>query len=436
MEVPSQAPRAVILGGGTAGFMAAAHLSHHLPRWRLLHVYDSGLPSLGVGEGTLPSFPPWLRAVAGVEMPALAELCDATYKLGVRFEGWGQHREVFFHNFGAGSYALHLSAERLPRLLARRIRATRLDDRVKVVSSNGRRVRLELASGSTLAADFVVDARGFPWAELEDQHRLPGIATDAALLRRGPVSGLTGGTRAVVRPHGWIFVIPLTHRTSYGYIHRRELSSRAEVAADFHRFLRDEELTTEGEERLLPFPNFRRRSFFDGALFHLGNAAAFLEPLEATAIGLILHQLQVAGHWLRDELVGVEGEAKWSPEVLAEVNRELTETVDAVGLFVAWHYRAGSVYDTPFWTHARAEAAEALKAAEGTPVGDRFQTLLRSAAGLSRSAVETIRDPETYRRSIVPHLESVADAGRGFGGFDAASFAQVGYGLGLLEERG
>lgn len=414
--------------------MAAAHLSHHLPRWRLLHVFDSGLPSLGVGEGTLPSFPPWLRSMAGVEMPALAELCDATYKLGVRFEGWGRHREVFFHNFGAGSYALHLTAERLPALLARHIRATRLDDRVTALSSDGRRVRLELASGGALEADFVFDARGFPWAELDDQHRLPGIPTDAALLRRGPVSGLTGGTRAVARPHGWIFVIPLAHRTSYGYIHCRELSSREEVAADFDHFLSEEGLTTEGEERLLPFPNFRRRSLFDGALFRLGNAAAFLEPLEATAIGLILHQLQVAGHWLRDELVGVGGEAKWSAEVLAEVNRELTETVDAVGLFVVWHYRAGSVYDTPFWSHARAEAADALAKAEGTPVGHRFQTLLRAAARLSRSAVEKIRDPETYRQSILPHLESVPDGDRGFGGFDAASFAQVGYGLGLLDE--
>jgi tryptophan halogenase len=367
-------------------------------------------------------------------MPALAGLCDATYKLGVRFEGWGRHREVFFHNFAAGSYALHLSADRLPQLLARRIRATRLDDRVRGLRSDGRGVELDLASGATLQADFVFDARGFPWAELEDQHRLPGIPTDGALLRRGPVSGLTGGTRAVARPHGWIFVIPLAHRTSYGYIHRRELAALEEVAADFDRFLREEELTTEGDERLLPFPNFRRRSFFDGALFRLGNAAAFLEPLEATAIGLILHQLEVATLWLRDELVGVEGEARWSLPVLLEVNRELTETVDAVALFVAWHYRAGSIYDSPFWSLAQAEAQQALTAAEGTPVGDRFERLLRAAGEIPRRAVEKIRDPETFRRSILPHLESAPGGGRGFGGFDAASFAQVGYGLGLLEE--
>ena len=34
----------------------------------------------------------------------------------------------------------------------------------------------------------------------------------------------------------------------------------------------------------LNFPNFVRRRVFDGQVFWLGNAAGFLEPLEATAI--------------------------------------------------------------------------------------------------------------------------------------------------------
>jgi Tryptophan halogenase len=47
-----------VLGGGTAGFIAAAHLTRYLPQADLLHIFDSRIPTIGVGEGTTPRFPP------------------------------------------------------------------------------------------------------------------------------------------------------------------------------------------------------------------------------------------------------------------------------------------------------------------------------------------------------------------------------------------
>lgn len=440
-----QTMRLVVVGGGTAGFMAAAHLSRRFPEHELVHVYDSRLPGLGVGEGTLPSFPPWLHQVTGLELPELVERCDVTFKLGIRFEGWGREREVFFHNFGAGSHAYHLSAERLPALLRPKIAGEHLDRRVVGLESDGRRVivrferdRSEEETSDLLVADLVVDARGFPSPLTDDEHvEIPGIPTNAALLRRGALSGLLGGTRAVARPCGWIFVIPLARHTSYGYVFDRELTSLDEVSADFDRFFEQEgapAVPVAGEvQRCLTFPRFRRRRLFDGALFHLGNRASFLEPLEATAIGLLLHQLQVLTYWLGDELVGVDGDEKRSPAVLDEVNRDLTDAVDAVGLFVAWHYLAGSVWETPFWNGARERAAAVLEAARGSELGARFESLLLAARELPTESLERIRDREVFERDIAPLLRRHASRRHLFGGFDAASFAQVGRGLGLLD---
>ena len=101
---------------------------------------------------------------------------------------------------------------------------------------------------------------------------------------------------------------------------------------------------------MIPFPNFVHRRIYDGRVARIGNAAAFMEPLEATAIvsaqlqiGMVLHIRlnRPAEHLERDAPV---------------VNRFLMNTVLRYGLFVGWHYSCGSKYDSGFWRHARDEA--------------------------------------------------------------------------------
>ncbi|MXW07505.1 MAG: tryptophan 7-halogenase, partial [Gammaproteobacteria bacterium] len=179
--------------------------------------------------------------------------------------------------------------------------------------------------------------------------------TNTAVIRRCPAimqaeDGLVlqhTYTRAVARPHGWVFVIPLTAHTSYGYIFNREVSELEAVEADFDKLL-DSDGVPEFEHRaVIQFPNFVNRKLFDGVVARIGNAAAFMEPLEATAIvsaqlqiGMVLHiRLNRAiEHIERDAIV---------------VNRFLVNTILRYGLFVGWHYSCGSMYDSEFWDFAR-----------------------------------------------------------------------------------
>ena len=206
----------------------------------------------------------------------------------------------------------------------------------------------------------VFDARGFPRELHPDRHiDISFIPTNTAIIRRCPATIREKHgqpvlqhtyTRAVARPHGWIFVIPLTVHTSYGYIFNRDVSSQSDVEADFDAFLEADGVTEFEQRAVIPFPNFVHRQIFDGAVARIGNAAAFMEPLEATAI--VSAQLQI-GMVLHIRLNrSIENLKRDAPVV----NRFLVNNMLCYGLFVGWHYSCGSKYDSGFWRHARDHA--------------------------------------------------------------------------------
>lgn len=424
--------RVAIIGGGTAGYLAAAQFSRFFPDLDLVHIFDSRIAPIGVGEGTLPGFKRWLDLITGAPFAQLQELCYTTIKEGVRFEGWGAAGSCFHHYFTGDQRAYHLSAARLPGLLAPHIRATHLDKHVKHLHSTGRQVSIRFSDGAEIDCEFAIDARGFPRTFGDDQIQLQGIPTNAAIVSRGPaISGLRE-TRAVARPHGWVFVIPLASSTSYGYVFNAQISEEGEVRADLARFLEDERVPEPQQGRMLGFPSFVQRRLFDGALFRIGNAASFLEPLEATAIGVTLEELRLASLWLADGFPGAAGEKKWEPRFLDLINGHLRRTVQAVALFVSWHYTCGSVHDTQFWRSARTNFLRAASGHEDATFVAEFGRYVRAGGALSVSDLVHLRDAGYYEDVIEPMLGLAGE----IGGFGVPSFAQVGHGIGAYEEPG
>jgi len=99
--------RIVIVGGGTAGWMAAAVLSR-LKSGRPLAitlVESEAIGTIGVGEATIPPFVEFnqLLEIDEREMMAAA---GASFKLGIQFVNWGQVGESYIHPFGAYGYAM------------------------------------------------------------------------------------------------------------------------------------------------------------------------------------------------------------------------------------------------------------------------------------------------------------------------------------------
>jgi tryptophan halogenase len=99
-----------IVGGGTAGWLTAAILNARLntpqtgQRVRIVLIESPNVPIVGVGEGTVPTLTNEFRELGIAENDFFRE-CNASFKYGVRFEGWNLNSAgrpySFVHPFGA-----------------------------------------------------------------------------------------------------------------------------------------------------------------------------------------------------------------------------------------------------------------------------------------------------------------------------------------------
>lgn len=99
--------RIIIVGGGTAGWMAAAVLSR-LKSGRPLDitlVESEAIGTIGVGEATIPPFVEFNQMLEIDEPEMLAEV-RGTFKLGIQFVNWGRQGESYIHPFGAYGYTM------------------------------------------------------------------------------------------------------------------------------------------------------------------------------------------------------------------------------------------------------------------------------------------------------------------------------------------
>lgn len=95
----------VIVGGGTAGWMAAAVLSR-LKKGRELDVTlieSEAIGTVGVGEATIPPFVEFNQLLEIDEREMLSSV-QGTFKLGIQFSNWGDVGESYIHPFGAYGY--------------------------------------------------------------------------------------------------------------------------------------------------------------------------------------------------------------------------------------------------------------------------------------------------------------------------------------------
>ncbi|MHA6720418.1 tryptophan halogenase family protein [Sphingomonas sp. RS6] len=399
----------VVVGGGTAGWMAAAVLANGLARTdRTITVIESSeIGTVGVGEATIPPILT-LNRLLGLDEDELVRRTQATYKLGIEFRDWGAVGERYFHPFGvfgadlggvqfhqhwlrlregeladyslptvaamAGkfarpsddprnvlsklSYALHFDASLYAGYLREKAVAQgvrQIDARIVDVAlypETGFVDGLMLADGRRISGDLFLDCSGFRGLLIEQalstgyEDWSHWLPMDRAIAVPCENSGEPRPyTRSTAGEAGWRWQIPLQHRTGNGHVYCSRYLDDARAEAQLLAGLEGRALAS---PRQLRFTTGRRKLAWNRNVIALGLASGFIEPLESTSIHLVQQGVTT--------LMSLFPSGRIEPAEVAQYNRLTQADYERVRDFVILHYKQTRRRDTAFWRDVSAMA--------------------------------------------------------------------------------
>ena len=391
-----------VIGGGTAGYFAAIAIKRRFPEMSVTVVQSSAVPIIGVGEATTTLMPPFLHHQLGLSPETLWQAVNPTFKLGIKFE-WGLPGDYFFtYPFGSTTpieaFALDrdlrsqslvsqlMCADRAPilqrpdgsphSLLPQLKFAYHLDNApfvaclertaaaagiacvdMKISSvrarSDGGGIEAVCADdGRELKFDFFVDATGFRSLLLEHGLGSPFISyasslfADRAIVATVPQHGpIEPYTTAETMDAGWCWRIPTPGEDHRGYVHSSSFLSEDAALDEMRR--KNPGL---GDPRVVRFRSGRHRDFWIGNTVAVGNAYGFVEPLESTALHMVIIEIG----YLLEGMEKLE-DPEQSRSFASSANEAVGAHWDYLRWFLAVHYKFNRRLDTAFWRAARSE---------------------------------------------------------------------------------
>lgn len=397
-----------IVGGGTAGWMAAAILAKYMPHpeSEIVLIESEEIGTIGVGEATIPHIGNF-NFMLGVDEATFIRETQASFKLGIEFVDWGRLGERYMHPFGeygiemnqlpfhhswrrlkdlgdshpledyslnivaakAGKfmrpiddptslasripYAYHLDATLYARFLRRfseQLGATRLEGKVvdvQIDNSNGHIQNLKLESGQVIEADLYLDCTGFRGVLIEGALQA-GYEDWSDLL---PMDRAVAIQTQVTEPPKPYTIA--TARTA-GWTWRIPLQNRVGNGHVYSsRFMDQDTATQTLLENIEGEPITEPRHLY----FKTGRRKTFWKG-NCVALGLssgFLEPLESTSIHLIQEglirLVAFLPDQRFSPENAIEYNRVMGVTYERIRDFILLHYVVTQRDDSEFWRY-------------------------------------------------------------------------------------
>lgn len=403
-------PRCVVLGGGSAGWITACllHQAWGAKGGSVTLVESPEIGIIGVGEGSTPQLKAFFDRL-GIAEDEWMPPCEATYKLGIRFTGWSERPgfESYFHPFPgpvdlhtepdfvlncalarrgfdvpahpdkwflaarladagrapepshdfpfAPSYGYHFNAHKLGAFLRDWAVARGVEHRWSTVqhidvAPNGNVQALVTDTGERIEADVFVDCSGFRAAIVGEAlvERFISFADNlfndrAVVIPTPPRATPLPQTDAVAMRAGWRWAIPLVSRVGNGYVYSSSHLSDQDAERELRAAVGMED---EGEVRFLKMKVGRLRNSWRANCVATGLAQGFIEPLEATALHVIIHTAS--------EFINAYEAGGYTTQHRDAFNRNVAARYDGIRDYIVGHYRLNGRQDTEYW---RANAA-------------------------------------------------------------------------------
>jgi tryptophan halogenase len=441
--------RFVVVGGGTAGAIAATYLKKY---WHnnaeVVLVYDHNTPNIGIGESLTPEIYKYLNYV-GVTRDELIKHVGATVKLGIKFKNWRGDDKSFYHSFfekdlsngfdsnleaaydlindnynqntcygkeffennrlpsdPTANQALHIDGIKFSQYIIEKFKndLTIHDDVVIDVTKKADTNDIDYVvckSGLKIQGDFFIDASGLSkvifkhlentWIDKSDWLPLDSCIPNPIL--RIP-NNLPVCTTAEASTEGWILQVPLSSRIGSGYLFSSNFTSDNDAKNKFDSFLKNKFNTGLSTDRIIKFKSGYWKNQWVNNCLAIGLSSGFTEPLEATNIHHAVYQLRL--------FINVFNFQVYQHDV-AEYNDMMKLFYERVYLFIRFCYTTGRT-DSEFWRYMTNSIPESVRNLETKIKNDpinfdsmqtnifNFHNFTQIAVGLEKINLKSYRE--------------------------------------------
>lgn len=399
----------IIVGGGSAGWMAAAALGKTLQNshCQVQLIESDEISTVGVGEATIPQFSRFNKLL-NIDEDDFIKKTNATFKLGIEFTDWHKIGESYFHGFGAiGKPMTGIPFQQYWLKLKSLKPHADLDDfTLSSLAAKNNRFMRSIDAGdsplSSIAHAFQFDAslyakylRGY--AEKKGVIRTEGIIRDVTQQDNGFIRSviLTDGSQH----YADFFIdcsglrgllIEQTLKTGYedwshwlpcdsawavpcesgntlwpftqakakkaGWQWRIPLQHRIGNGHVFSsRFMGQDEarqILLDGlpgaplkDPKLIRFVTGKRRKAWNKNCLSLGLSSGFLEPLESTSLHCVQSGIT--------RLLTLFPDKGCNPHNIKAYNEQTHTELNSIRDFLILHYHATERTDSDFWNYCR-----------------------------------------------------------------------------------